>query len=184
MHDVLIILGYSNDESDPVFKSRVNKAAQLMAEGMAPQLLLSGCCSDKLDIRPKVTEAVAMRDYLIDQGVPPGIILLEEESVDTMGNFYYTKTRFLEPCSWYDIGFVSTPWHAFRSQYLAEVILGPDFDVTAYSSEMPNGWTQEDDARSEQYNRDMLAQARTQLGDVKPGDHEAVKSLLGASPKG
>ena len=184
MHDVLIVLGYSNDESDPVFQARVNKAAQLMADGMAPQLLLSGCCSDKLDIRPKLTEAVAMRDYIIELGVPPGVIMLEEESVDTMGNFYYTKTKYLESCSWYNVGFVSTPWHTFRSEYLARMILGPDYDVTGYASQPPNGWTDADHTRSEQYNRDMLALAKRQLGDITPGDHESVKALLGTAPKG
>ncbi|MFT7219607.1 MAG: uncharacterized SAM-binding protein YcdF (DUF218 family) [Candidatus Azotimanducaceae bacterium] len=184
MHDVLIVLGYSNDESDPVFQARVDKAVSLFFEGLAPQIIFSGCCSDKLDIRPKLTEAVSMRDAAIDQGIPPGIIFLEEESVDTLGNFYYSKSNFLEPCSWHHVGFVSSPWHTFRSEYLANMVLGPDYEVTGYASEHPKGWGPEDIQKSEQYNRLMLAQAKEQLGNITPGDHEAISAFLGTPPKG
>ncbi len=184
MHDVLIVLGYSNNPDDPVFRARVDKAVELHKQGMAQQIIMSGCCSDKLDIKPKQTEAAVMRDYAVDKGVPASAILLEEESVDTLGNFYYTKTRILEPCSWYHVGFISTPWHAFRSIYLASMVLGPDYDVTGYETITPAGWTDEDNLRSETYNRDMLNRTQKQLEDVTPGDHEAIASYLGTPPRG
>ena len=124
-----------------------------------------------------------MRDYAMDRGVPLSILMLEEESVDTLGNFYYTKTRILEPCSWYNIGFVSTPWHTMRSTWLAEMVLGPDYDVTAYESDEPEGWNETDNMKSEQYNKQMLEQTQTLLRDVTPGDHEAIVSYLGEAPR-
>ena len=184
MHDVLIVLGYSNDPSDPVFQVRLNKAIELHDQGMAPQLIMTGCCSDKLDIKPKLTEAASMCDYAIDRGVSPSVIMLEEESVDMLGNFYFTKTRILEPCSWYHVGFVSTPWHTHRSKYLAEMVLGPDYDVTGYASENPEGWVQNDIEKSEHYNKQLLQKTRDQLADISPGDHEAIAAFLGTRPKG
>lgn len=184
MHDVLIVLGYCNDPDDPVFRARVDKAVSLHRDGMAPQIIMSGSCSDKLDIQPKLTEAAAMADYAIEQGVPASAILLEEESVDTLGNFYFTKTRLLEACSWYHVGFVSTPWHTFRSNYLAKMVLGPDYDITGYESAIPAGWTDEDNNRSETYNREMLEKAQAQLAKINPGDHEAIASYLGTPPRG
>ncbi len=184
MHDVIIVLGYSTDAEDPVFQSRVNKAVELFEAGLAPQIIMSGCCSDKLDIKPKVTEAACMRDYAVDRGMPHGIVMLEEESVDTLGNFYFSKTRILEPCSWYNIGFVSTEWHTFRSNYLAEMVLGPDYEITGYASDHPSGWDEADHSRSEQYNKQLLDQTKTLLKNIQPGDHEAIAPFLGTPPRG
>jgi vancomycin permeability regulator SanA len=184
MHDVLIVLGYSNNHEDPIFQARVDKAVALFNQGVAPQIIMSGCCSEKLDIKPKVTEAASMRDYAIDKGVPPSVIMLEEDSVDTLGNFYFTKTRILEPCAWHHVGFVSTPWHAHRSTYLAEMVLGPDYEIATYACEEPAGWQEQDKAVSEQYNTDLLEKTRKQLSGISPGDHESIASYLGAPPRG
>lgn len=183
MHDVILVLGYNNNPDDPVFKSRVSKAVQLYSEGMAAQIIMSGCCSDKLDIKPRVTEAACMRDYAIDLGVPPSVIMLEEDSVDTLGNLYYAKKNILLACSWYNIGLVSTPWHVFRSTWLAEMVLGPDFEVTGYESEHPQNWTDVEISRSENYNKQLLEKAKLQLQAVSPGDHEAVAPFLGKVPR-
>ena len=182
MHDVLLVLGYNTNPEDPVFRSRLDKVVELHNKGLAPQIIMSGCCSDKLDIRPKQTEASCMRDYAIDSGIPPSVIMLEEDSVDTLGNFYYTKKNILLACNWFNVGIVSTPWHVFRSEWLAELVLGPDFDITGYASENPIGWGDDKIRTSETYNRDLLDITRTQLAGITPGDHEAVAPFLGMAP--
>lgn len=184
MHDVLIVLGYSTDSDDPVFQSRVKKAVELFNDGIAPQIIMSGCCSDKLDIRPKTSEAAAMSDYAASLGVSGSVIMLEEESVDTLGNFYYTKTRILEPCAWYNIGVVSTPWHCYRSAWLAEQVLGPDYEITIYESDHPKTWTQAHIDQSESHNKTLREATMRQLKDITPGDHEAIASYLGTPPRG
>lgn len=183
MHDVLIVLGYSTDPDDTVVKSRVAKAVELYQQSLAPQVIMSGCCSDKLDIRPATSEAAVMRDQAIDLGIPSSAILLEEESVDTLGNFYYCRQRYLEPCSWYNVGFVSTPWHSVRAAYLASMVLGPDYEVTAYASDHPRHWQDTDIAESERYNQALLSRARQQLGKLTPGDLEAIADHLGTAPR-
>ncbi len=182
MHDAIIVLGYSTEIEHPIFRARVEKAASLYQQAMAGQIIMSGCCSVKLENQPKTTEAAAMMHYAVELGVPAPVILLEEESVDTLGNFYYCKTQLLEPCSWYHVGIVSTPWHVWRSEYLANKVLGPDYDITLYASEQPAGWTPADEEKSESYNREMLALHQLQLGEIQDGDHEAVAALLGKKP--
>ncbi len=183
MHDVLIVLGFNTDPQHPVFRSRVDKAVELYNQGLAPQIIMSGCCSDKLDIQPKDTEATLMADYAMERGVPAGVILLEEDSVDTLGNFYYSKMKYLEDCSWYHVGFVSTEWHTHRSNWLAEMVLGPDYEVTGYSSATPFGWTDEDINTSRTYNVDLLEKTKTQLAGITPGDHESIEPFLGRKPR-
>jgi len=182
MHDVLIVLGYNNDLDNPVFKARVEKATSLYLQAMAGQVIMSGCCSDKLERQPKITEAVAMFNYATDIGVPAPSILLEEESVDTLGNLYYCKTKFLEPCSWHHVGIVSTPWHAWRAEYLATKVFGPDYEITCYGSDQPEGWSEADIEKSESYNRQMMLTHEQQLGGIADGDHQALVPLLGIKP--
>ena len=182
MQDVIIVLGYCTNPQDPVFQARVDKAVALYNEHEALQIIMSGCCSMKLSKRPRVTEAACMADYAVERGVSPGAILLEEESVDTLGNFYFSKVRFLEPCSWYHLGIVSTPWHVWRSQWLAAQILGPEYTVTLYPSRTPTGWDEHMVKKSELRNRTLLAETREQLRGMKPGDHEAVVPFLGKMP--
>jgi hypothetical protein len=112
VEDVLLVLGFAADGDDPVVRARVDKAAELHAAGAVPQLIVSGCCSMKLERQPEITEAIVMRDELIDRGVPPASILLEEESVDTLGNLYFCKKSLLLPCSWYHVGIVTTQSYA------------------------------------------------------------------------
>lgn len=182
MHDVLLVLGYSTDPSHPVFRSRVETAVTHYIEGLAPQIIMSGCCSMSLDRKPSVTEAAVMRDYAIDLGVPSSAILLEEDSVDTIGNFYFSKKRFLEPCAWYHVGVVTTPWHAFRSEWLAAQILGPDYAFEMVLAPNPADWNEADIRKSELRNRSLLAETQAQLSDMAPGDHEAIVPFLGKAP--
>lgn len=182
MHDALLVLGYCTDADDPVFRARMDTAVRLYHDGLAPQIILSGCCSMKLERCPERTEAAVMHDYAVELGVPSSVILLEQESVDTLGNFYFTKTRYLEPCSWYHLGVVTTPWHAFRSEWLAEQILGPDYTIRTYATPHPTGWTKTEILRSELRNRTILAETRDQLAGVVAGDHEAVAPYLGRMP--
>jgi uncharacterized SAM-binding protein YcdF (DUF218 family) len=182
VEDVLLVLGFAADGDDPVVRARVDKAAELHAAGAVPQLIVSGCCSMKLERQPEITEAVVMRDELIDRGVPPASILLEEESVDTLGNLYFCKKSLLLPCSWYHVGIVTTPWHWHRTEWLAQKILGPDFEVTGYPSEHPQGWDEREIKKSELRNRTLLNEAQAQLGGITDGDHESVVPHLGKMP--
>ena len=66
---------------------------------------------------------------------------------------------------------------------LAEMVLGPDFEVTGHESTHPLDWTEEEIARSEQYNKQLLEETKLQLQAVSPGDHEAISPFLGKVPR-
>jgi uncharacterized SAM-binding protein YcdF (DUF218 family) len=182
MQDVLLVLGYSNNAEDPIFTSRVDKAVELFEQGEAPQIIMSGYCSHKLKQVPESTEANEMRGYAVSQGVPAAVIHVEEQSVDTLGNFYYTKTNLLLPCSWYYVGLITTPWHMHRAQWLAEQVLGPDFEITTYIAPHPDNWSESDIKKSELHNRSLLIEHQAELEGMIPGDHEQVRPFLGSKP--
>jgi uncharacterized SAM-binding protein YcdF (DUF218 family) len=70
---------------------RLVHAVALYKAGKAPQLLLSGGSAPG-----EVSEARQMADVLEVMGVPPGDILLEEQSRDTYGNALYSAPLLRE----------------------------------------------------------------------------------------
>jgi uncharacterized SAM-binding protein YcdF (DUF218 family) len=87
--DVMIILGAKLIGSTPsaILKLRLDEAISLYNQGYAPWIIVSGAKgSDET-----VSEAQAMRDYLIAAGISPDIILLEENSFNTRQNLANSK---------------------------------------------------------------------------------------------
>lgn len=71
---------------------RIWHAARLYQQGLAPQIIVSGGRSPGLESATEIqTEAEAMRLLLLNLGVPPSAIVLEEESRTTRENAALTK---------------------------------------------------------------------------------------------
>ncbi|HCW53502.1 MAG TPA: YdcF family protein [Clostridium sp.] len=88
----------------------------------------------------EIPEAEAMRNYLINSGVPEENILTEDKSANTNENFKYSKA-IIENNSGKSIGnvnvkVVTTDFHTFRSRLLAK--RNGYLNVTSYSS--PTVW--------------------------------------------
>jgi uncharacterized SAM-binding protein YcdF (DUF218 family) len=89
--DVIVVLGGSIGVARPPQRpypelfdasDRLWHAARLYRAGKAPRVLVSGG-TGRADLPP---EAPAMRDFLVELGVPAAAILVEAESVNTRGN--------------------------------------------------------------------------------------------------
>jgi len=64
-----------------------------------------------------MTEAEAMARYLVDRGVEPDRIILEDRATSTMENFKYTREIIGEVD---EISFITNDFHVFRSGILAK----------------------------------------------------------------
>ncbi len=77
-----------NDAADRIFH-----AARLYKQGLAPLVIVTGGKSPGLEDRPEIqTEAQAMRQLLLELGVPDGAIMVEDQSRNTRENASKTKT--------------------------------------------------------------------------------------------
>lgn len=107
------------------------------------------------------TEARAMADYLIEQGIPEQNILLEDQSHNTVQNFQ--KTRELLEGEGYDLKetevlVVSNGFHLTRARMLAERTgFGPVSTLAAPSSHIPS--------RLKMYVREPLALVKSFVFD-------------------
>lgn len=119
--DAIIILGAGLLEGSRISRllaSRLDRGKQVyhwaQAAGRTPMIICSGGKGDD----EQLAEAEAMTAYLIEAGIDPSHILIEDRSTDTAENLSYSR-RLLDA---YDIdgpvAVVTSNYHAFRAATL------------------------------------------------------------------
>ncbi|EKE28060.1 MAG: hypothetical protein ACD_3C00106G0019 [uncultured bacterium (gcode 4)] len=109
-----------------ITKSRTEKAVDLYNSSISKKVIMSGKWSMWLTDIPKQTEARAMRDYAISLWVNSQDIMLEEDSVDTLGNAYFVK-QILSEGNWKYNTVVTSDFHKSRTEYSFNKILWPEY---------------------------------------------------------
>lgn len=71
-----------------------------------------------------MAEALAMRNFLVDNGVDPSLIIIEDKSTNTYENFLYTKDVLEEETGKEDftITIISNNFHMYRAKFLAKEV--------------------------------------------------------------
>ncbi|MGI8990479.1 MAG: YdcF family protein [Bryobacteraceae bacterium] len=80
--DVIIVMGAAEYRGtpSPVLRARLDHALRLYKERLAPRIMTTGGAGGD----PTFTEGGVGRSYLIDRGVPPEAIVVEEEGATTI----------------------------------------------------------------------------------------------------
>lgn len=114
--DYVVILGAQVRGEVPsrVLNSRIKQAIVYLEENSDTLVIVSGGQGPGEDI----SEAEAMRRYLMDKGIDEGRIIMEDKSVNTWENlkFSYDKVEKKDA----RIGVVSSDFHVFRAVRLAK----------------------------------------------------------------
>lgn len=71
-----------------------------------------------------ISEAAAMRNFLVDNGVSPELIIMEDKSTNTYENFLYTKQLLENKTGKNDfkVTVVSNNFHMYRAKYFAKQV--------------------------------------------------------------
>lgn len=116
----LIILGagLNGDKLSWTLWERVNKGLRILQDNKDLKVVVSGGKGP----REWITEAEAMQDYLVEQGIAKERIIKEEQSTSTMDNFRYTRELLgqqpsFEPSE--PVLVITNDFHMFRSKILA-----------------------------------------------------------------
>ena len=114
--DAVLVLGRSlaDDRPTTVFRARLDHGARLLAQGLAPRILVSGGRTG----RSLTSEAAAGRDYLVACGVAPETVLIEDRSRHTLENLYFVRET-ARGSGWSRLLLVSDPLHLARAATLA-----------------------------------------------------------------
>lgn len=144
--DCVIILGCSvyGTSLSPFLQWRTQEGLRLYKEGMADKIIVSGAQGPGEDI----SEAEAMKRYLLAKGVPTNHILMEDKSRSTMANLINSKAIMKEQ-GYKSAVIVSNKYHLKRASLMAEeqginasysgVFVTPykSHEIAGYIREMP-----------------------------------------------
>jgi uncharacterized SAM-binding protein YcdF (DUF218 family) len=152
--DAIIVLGCPSYERNIVsdtfsacVQARARHAARLYHTGLAPNIIPTGGLTG-----PPPSEAAAMAQVLVAEGVPPSAIVLEEQARDTVGNLRYSRA-IMQQHGWRTAILVTEPHHIQRAAYIARDA-GLSF-TTSPATDSP-GW-HTPDARRDNLLRDVRA---------------------------
>ncbi|HVL64958.1 MAG TPA: YdcF family protein [Actinomycetota bacterium] len=113
--DVIVVLGAAqyNGTPSPVFKARLDQAAYLYREGIAPLVIVTG------GKRPgdRFTEAAAGEQYLVSEGIPDAAVEGEDEGRTTWESL--SRVRAMTSDDVDKVVFVSDPMHSERIKRMA-----------------------------------------------------------------
>lgn len=91
MEDTVVVLSHEFDDKgdiDEETKQRAEIGVQIYLKGFAGKLILSGGFKDK---KYNYSHASMMKKYAVSRGVKEKDIILEEKSIDTVGQAVFTK---------------------------------------------------------------------------------------------
>ncbi|WP_195940311.1 YdcF family protein [Romboutsia sp. 1001713B170131_170501_G6] len=121
--DYIIVLGSGliGDRVPPLLKSRLDKGIDIYKDqkdrGNLPKIIVSGGQGpDEL-----VSEAYAMKKYLISQGINNEDIIAEDKSTTTYENMKFSKL-IMDKSDNYNCIFVTNNYHVFRASIFARKV--------------------------------------------------------------
>ena len=117
--DAILVMGAAQYNGNPseVLEARLDHALELYRQGLAPVIIVTGG-NQPGDV---FTEAGTSEQYLIDRGVPPDAILMEDMGRDTWASMQNAAAVAADR----DIDMVlvvSDGFHMFRSERMAEAV--------------------------------------------------------------
>lgn len=128
--DAIVVFGAAEYDGrpSPVYKARLDHAAQLYRRGLAPMVITTG--GGGAD--PRFTEGEVGRDYLRSQGLPDARLIAETQSPDTAESARRVAT-ILRANNMSSCLAVSDGYHMFRIKHM----LGRE-GVTVVAAPRPN----------------------------------------------
>lgn len=113
--DCIIILGAAvwDGKPSPALRERLDIAVEAYSSGLAPNIIASGGIGGS-----EPSEAVTMKRYLMEKGVPEQAILLEEKSRSTMENLQNSQAIMMGK-GYRTAVIVTHGFHAYRASLMA-----------------------------------------------------------------
>lgn len=112
----IVVLGAAqyDGEPSPVFRSRLDHAASLFEEGLAPVVVVTGGRQEG----DRLSEGQAGYGYLVRSGIPESALRLENAGENSWESLA-AASRFLRDEGVTDVLLVSSPYHALRIRHIA-----------------------------------------------------------------
>lgn len=142
MFDAIIILGGGVGEKGELLSSTKERVDKLLENknifGSIP-VILSGRYGFRIEYKPVTAEAGAMKKYLQLAGWLSKIYL-EEKSLDTIGNAYFSK-QIIDKYGWRRLLVITSDYHIKRTRWIFRKIFNKKYKINFLPA--PSGKFQE-----------------------------------------
>lgn len=163
--DCILVLGagvWANNQPSPMLKDRLDRSIELIKNGVAPYLVMSGDHGQN-----DYDEVNVMKDYAIDAGVESDLIYMDHAGFSTYESLFRLKHIFKAK----KVIIVTQKYHLYRALYIANA-LGLDAVGVAASEIRYGGQSVRDIreilARNKDFFSTLLLPDPTYLGDSIP----------------
>jgi uncharacterized SAM-binding protein YcdF (DUF218 family) len=132
--DAIVVFGAAEYDGrpSPVYKARLDQAAQLYHRGLAPMVIITGGSGGD----PRFSEGVVGREYLKTLGIPDSQLIAETQSDDTAESARRVST-IMYVNSMHSCLAVSDGYHIFRIKQMLQ-----REGIKAYGAPRPNSHPQ------------------------------------------
>lgn len=115
--DLVVVLGAGlwGEDPSPILKNRLDAAITYCNENNYPIIVSGGQGSDE-----PISEAEAMRRYLVKGGIDFERIILENRSTSTQENILFSKVIIDGMFTDAQVLIITSDFHGYRAKYLAE----------------------------------------------------------------
>lgn len=143
-YDAIIVPGYPfrpDGKMNPIYKVRLYWAYHLYKEGKTEKIIVSGSA-----VHTPYVEAKVYALYLIELGIDPNDIIIEERAEHSLENVFYSM-EIAEDHGFERVAVVSDKAHSFMIKYLAKKFdhkLSADFIPARWRFVIRNYWNKFD----------------------------------------
>lgn len=145
--DCIIVLGcqVKGTAPSPFLASRLDEGIRLFKEGYSNYIVVSG----GKGTGEEISEAEAMKNYLVSSGIDNNKIIMEDKSLSTMENLEFSKA-LMDSRGFKTVIIVSNKYHLKRASVMARkngivdasfsgvyVSKYPSFEITGFIREIP-----------------------------------------------
>lgn len=169
MVKIIIILGFRLEYPaiNPELQGRMSVGIKLFQDINADFLILSG---GRSNTAISVAECEVMKQYSLEQGIDPLYIIEECNSLDTIGNAFFTKKIVEKIRGITEIYCISSCYHMDRVNYIFSKCYGPQ-----YSFNFSNCFITPGDLKHEQKS---MQQSNLFFKNIQSGDTEEIQKRL------
>ncbi|MEJ6512325.1 MAG: YdcF family protein [Actinomycetota bacterium] len=116
----IVVMGAAqwNGSPSPVLKGRLDHAAELYQQGVAPVVIVAG----GKQVGDKVTQGLVSFEYLRSKGIPEGAIKIEVDGTDSYEELSSTAFIMRQAGLPLDVAIVTDPYHSFRATDIADEV--------------------------------------------------------------
>jgi uncharacterized SAM-binding protein YcdF (DUF218 family) len=164
--DAIVVLGAAqyDGEPSPVFQARLDHAADLFEQGIAPRILAIGGGRSG----DRTTEGDAGVAYLAGRGIDAGVLIAIGTGDDTLASLRAAEA-LLTSNNWTSVVLVTDPWHSARAGLMAT-----DLGLTVQVSPVPNGPSTQSGVETRYVTREALGVLYYRLTGGSSGAGSAV----------